>query len=260
MTADLSSGLATVKAYLAELQETAKKANDLTDLLTTYHATLIELEKRASISPHYNISVLGEKRIGKSTLINALIGHDLLSRSEGATSVTGSMIEVHSTAENTFQGYIEWFSAKDFAAKVSSLTNMPEKGSERKRGIEMLQLTFPTDWEQKWSHICTLDVAAERTKYLEINIAQSPNANIISEPLRITASSLEELHTKLDPYMRSKLPLLRAFQKRTVITVPIQGLPPNIVLVDLPGSGDLDRIKAGVLQDYVDDQAGEIYI
>lgn len=168
-----------------------------------------------SVNPSYQIAIVGAIKAGKSTLINALIGHDLAS-----TNVTPE------TATLTKFKYSKNNSLKVKFYTVDEWNEIWENAQEKKADIFL----------EEYSHLKAEEVKDYLLGKKEIYQEFSSIDEMKEEIVKWTSSQKREHY----------------FVKELEIGLNDLKLPEQICLVDTPGLNDIIDYRSKITRDYID--------
>lgn len=168
-----------------------------------------------SVNPSYQIAIVGAIKAGKSTLINALIGHDLAS-----TNVTPE------TATLTKFKYSKNNSLKVKFYTVDEWNEIWENAQEKKADIFL----------EEYSHLKAEEVKDYLLGKKEIYQEFSSIDEMKEEIVKWTSSQKKEHY----------------FVKELEIGLNDLKLPEQICLVDTPGLNDIIDYRSKITRDYID--------
>ena len=166
-------------------------------------------------NPSYQIAIVGAIKAGKSTLINALIGHELAS-----TNVT---------------------------PETATLTKFrySEKNS--------LKIKFYTsnEWNKIWKDAVNKKADTFIDEYKELKSDEVKNELLNKKDVYQIFDSIEEMKEEISRWTSSK-EKEHYFVKELEIGISDLKLPPQICLVDTPGLNDIIDYRSKITRDYID--------
>ena len=165
-------------------------------------------------NPNYQIAIVGAIKAGKSTLINALIGHELAS-----TNVT---------------------------PETATLTKF--KYSEK----NCLKIKFYTknDWDKIWSDATEKKATTFIEGYKQLNADEVKNLLLNKKDVYQEFDSIEEMKKEISRWTSSRSKE-HYFVKELEIGIDDLKLPTQICLVDTPGLNDVIDYRSKITRDYI---------
>lgn len=198
----------------------------------------------------YTLVFFGGTGVGKSTLINALLGRNLLPTG-AVTAVTGTIVYVEQAAEDEEEALtLEFWSRDEFAARVRRLCQLSE--------IESFDITNKAERQQAAEDIDDLledgreNAKTERDEYLEIlldcintyEVHQDMFQNGPPEPRLLPLDDSDSLkHLREDGFKgNNERRMIRLVRSATFRIKPRAGQPNLLMdghlrIVDVPGLG-----------------------
>jgi hypothetical protein len=165
-------------------------------------------------NPNYQIAIVGAIKAGKSTLINALIGHELAS-----TNVT---------------------------PETATLTKF--KYSEK----NCLKIKFYTknDWDKIWYDATEKKATTFIEGYKQLNADEVKNLLLNKKDVYQEFDSIEEMKKEISRWTSSRSKE-HYFVKELEIGINDLKLPTQICLVDTPGLNDVIDYRSKITRDYI---------
>lgn len=165
-------------------------------------------------NPNYQIAIVGAIKAGKSTLINALIGHELAS-----TNVT---------------------------PETATLTKF--KYSEK----NYLKIKFYTknDWDKIWYDATEKKATTFIEGYKQLNADEVKNLLLNKKDVYQEFDSIEEMKKEISRWTSSRSKE-HYFVKELEIGIDDLKLPTQICLVDTPGLNDVIDYRSKITRDYI---------
>lgn len=169
----------------------------------------------SAMNPSYQIAIVGAIKAGKSTLINALIGHELAS--VNVTPETATLTKFKYSEKNTLK--VKFYSSKE--------------------------------WEEIWSDAKEKKAEVFLEEYEMLGAKQVKEDLLDKEDLYLEFSSLEEMKKEITRWTSSK-EKEHYFVKELEIGLQDLNLPSQICLVDTPGLNDIIDYRSKITRDYID--------
>jgi hypothetical protein len=197
----------------------------------------------------YTLVFFGGTGVGKSTLINALLGRNLLPTG-AVTAVTGTIVYIEQAKEGEAESLILTFwSREEFAERVRRLCQLA--------GVDSFDITNDAEREQARESIKNImagnkeQAKTERDEYLEILIdcidSYENNKELFKAgtppPQSLTLDNEESLkHLREDGFKGSSQRQIRLVKSATFRVQPVTGQPNLLMngylrIVDVPGLG-----------------------
>ncbi|XP_058609384.1 nuclear GTPase SLIP-GC-like isoform X1 [Onychostoma macrolepis] len=206
------------------VQTTIEQKNNILDAIAKMNDIMDEDNKRKE-----TIGVFGKTGEGKSSLLNAILGLDYLlpSGSFGACTSVVTQVEANQTDSN-YTAEIELISKEEWENEISSTDSRDE---------ERITAVYGADADKK-----TLEELKKDDKYAEIDNLLSTMKKTISH------TEVSEFRNDVACYIQHNAsgcggcywPLVKS------VTIKIPGcheLLEHIVLLDIPGTGDCNKIR-----------------
>ena len=171
-------------------------------------------------NPTYNIAVVGAIKAGKSSLINAILGEEIVS--------------------------------VDVTPETATLTKF--KYSEK----NSLKITFyeKYEWDRIWKEI-NLEKEKEQGKnylrdYQELKADQIKNQYLNKLPIQLEFKNIPEIKEEIKKWTSSKQ-REHFFVKEIEIGLNTLNLPEQVCLVDTPGLNDVSKYRSDITKRYIDE-------
>lgn len=207
----------TVKKYATKMSKVRKilKAEGIKDLITSKMFKDIDTFLKRCSDSEFHIALVGAIKAGKSTLINALLGHEYAS-----TKVT---------------------------PETASLTKF-KKGS-----MNYVKVLFYTEseWEELWKSANDAKATVFLEEYAELNADAERAMWLGKEEKSIVCESKEQLVAEIQKWTSSKS-VCHYFVKEVEVGLKEFELPEGVVLVDTPGLDDVVEYRSNITRDYID--------
>ena len=231
------------------LQETIDKSRDYLVRAVPQAQASVEQAQRILEQKTYTLVFFGGTGVGKSTLINALLGRNLLPTG-AVTAVTGTIVYIEQAAEKDHETLtLEFWTKKEFAERVIRLCKLAE--------LAPFDITNDGEREQARFDIegivqSNKDAAkTERDEYLEILLdciaSYEGNSNLYSveapAPQVFDWDDPDALtHLREDGFKGSQKRQIRLVRSATFRIHPKEGVPNLLMggylrIVDVPGLG-----------------------
>ena len=166
-------------------------------------------------NPSYQIAIVGAIKAGKSTLINALIGHELAS--VNVTPETATLTKFKHSEKNSL--------------KVKFYTSI--------------------EWNEIWEDANGKKAEVFLEEYKLLNAESVKNQYIDRPQIQMEFNSLETMKKEIARWTSSK-EKEHYFVKELEIGLIDLNLPPQICLVDTPGLNDIIDYRSKITRDYID--------
>lgn len=232
-------------------------------LLDSWHSELAAAENLLEKKPEMPIAFLGPSQQGKSSLINALLGEDILAVGASVGACTCVITSIHHHLSPEFRAEIDFISLKDWKAELRAMqAAMDARPSEEDTEDDR------KEWEseQKAAHEKFISVyrqepPADLTPYLEhptLSLPPNISAPMTSgEPVIIVEKNARTLKKNVRRYLVGREQHDDAHFWPLISRVRIYGnfavLANGVVLVDLPGLNDPNPAREQVTKRYLND-------
>lgn len=207
----------TVQKYATKMMKVREilKSEGISDLVTTKMFKDMDTFLKRCSDAEFHIALVGAIKAGKSTLINALLGHEYAS-----TKVT---------------------------PETASLTKF-KKGS-----MNYVKVSFYS--EAEWAALWKSANDAKATVFLEEYVKLNADAEKVSwlgkADKSVVCETKEELVTEIQKWTSSKS-VCHYFVKEVEVGLKEFELPEGVVLVDTPGLDDVVEYRSNITRDYID--------
>lgn len=168
-----------------------------------------------AMNPSYQIAIVGAIKAGKSTLINALIGHELAS--VNVTPETATLTKFKYSEKNALK--VKFYSSKE--------------------------------WDEIWFDAKEKKAEIFLEEYKMLGANQVKHELLDKEELYLEFSSCEEIKKEITKWTSSK-EKEHYFVKELEIGLQDLNLPSQICLVDTPGLNDIIDYRSKITRDYID--------
>ncbi|XP_041860696.1 nuclear GTPase SLIP-GC-like [Melanotaenia boesemani] len=192
------------------------------------------------------VGVFGRTGAGKSSLINAVIGEDLLPSGEFKACTTVMIkVEASTDGKNEFRAEIEFIKKEEWKNEFWSLQQYVTKNAEDVTKDEDKDITekLSAVYGEKWKEILI-------EKPMDLRHFKKIPEFLKSEIKTLKSASAKGLSQKLVKYTRNDLiqeeDVKKAYWplvKCVTIKVPNNDFLQNVTLVDLPGYGDRNKSR-----------------
>lgn len=169
----------------------------------------------SAMNPSYQIAIVGAIKAGKSTLINALIGHELAS--VNVTPETATLTKFKYSEKNALK--VKFYSSKE--------------------------------WDEIWFDAKEKKAEIFLEEYKMLGANQVKHELLDKEELYLEFSSCEEMKKEITRWTSSK-EKEHYFVKELEIGLQDLNLPSQICLVDTPGLNDIIDYRSKITRNYID--------
>ncbi len=216
---------------------------------TALHERANGLRDRLESPQHVEIALLGSTGSGKSTLINAILGVDLL-HSSGADICTAAVTTVVHTQTPDYRANLTFLTRDEWEAELKRAENLLE--------IHAAHQEDPADGKIAVNEIKSLELklrsifALRSEEPLPRPFPQLPDhlARLIETGTKsLTAPDPPSLRKQLKSYVTADSQLWH-FVKVAEISGPFDALSGGVKLVDLPGLNDPNPAREAVTRQY----------
>ncbi|KAG5260581.1 hypothetical protein AALO_G00305130 [Alosa alosa] len=192
------------------------------------------------------VGVFGRTGVGKSYLINTILGENLLPSGSGSACTSGVIQVEANTRDSNFIAELEFISEQEWEQELKSLRQIVDEGTEK--------------YEQS-----VVDSAKDKIKAvygkdgIKKTLEQLKSERIpeLGEKKEESHETAENLEAAICDYVgsgqsnssgRFYWPLVKS------VTIKVPGhndILENLVLIDLPGTGDINKSRQDVWKKYV---------
>jgi len=255
--------LTAVRKVVSFFRRVLSDRSDLSLLDEIDHAASQALESMGA-EASFSVALLGESGAGKSSLINAIAGLDLLPHNSGR-AVTASVCEV-TRGDSDFLVEVEFRDVKDSLEMVrglgSRLLGAAEDRVDAGSGTSSLQLD---DGDSR-----LIEAITGRSPEDCVSAASSGLDSLLLDDARIALTSGgcgkfdfpgatgKEVQDCVEQYLSSARNLW-PFVQRVSVTGPFETMPHGVRLVDVPGLNDPDPSRDRVAREHLQ-QAGLVWL
>lgn len=218
---------------------------------------LADLEEELRRPPETHIALIGSTGAGKSTLMNALLGAQILPVSS-MKPCTAVITTVRFASRNSYQAKISFLSQqeweKELYASAELLGTESEIGEEERQDIADWNVLKRVTQDKIRAVYGEQVVPGERLDLLSLRLPEELTARMDSgaEPLLLKEEEQQGFRNKLRQYLSgesSYWPIVKSVE----ITGPFAGLRHGAVLIDLPGVNDPNQAREEVTRAYLRD-------
>lgn len=232
-------------------------------LLESWHEELAAAEKLLEKKPELPIAFLGPSQQGKSSLINALLGENILAVGGAVGACTCVITSIHHHLSPEFRAEIDFISLKDWKAELRAMqaainAKPSEDDTEEDR----------KEWEteqkaahEKFTSVYRHEPPEDLTPFLEHDTLKLPgkiaSAMSSGKPIVIVEENARTLKNTVRQYLVGREQHDDAHFWPVISRVRIYGnfsvLANGVVLVDLPGLNDPNPAREQVTKRYLND-------
>lgn len=206
----------TVKRYAVAMERTKRvlSADEVNGYITAGMMRKVNAFLEQCANEEFHIALVGTIKAGKSTLINAMLGHEYAS-----TKVT---------------------------PETASLTKF-RKGEEN-----YVKVTFYTkqEWEKLWKSAEDSKATVFREEYYALHAETEKDRWVGESSQIISCGSEQELVEEIKRWTSSKSSV-HYFVKEVEVGLQEFGLPKGVILVDTPGLDDAVAYRSDITRDYI---------
>lgn len=207
----------TVQKYATKMAKVREilKSEGISELVTTKMFKDMDTFLKRCSDPEFHIALVGAIKAGKSTLINALLGHEYAS-----TKVT---------------------------PETASLTKF-KKGS-----MNYVKISFysEAEWTVLWKSANDAKAAVFLEEYEKLNAEAEKDSWLGKPDKSVVCETKEELVVEIQKWTSSKS-VCHYFVKEVEVGLKEFELPEGVVLVDTPGLDDVVEYRSNITRDYID--------
>jgi len=219
---------------------------------TVWREGLLEIQKDSKKEPRVVIALLGGTGAGKSTLINALIGKDIIPTNDmkSCTSAVTELAFKDSPGNSSLSAEIEFLSKEDWESEKEDLLGdyLDSDGDGdceiSLHAVAKLWGVYKASNEQKLTEFKSLLKKSTLIEPKEISLAFREKTR------KFDSTDAKEFKKELSYYLDSEhrfWPIV----KRVRVTGPFESLRDGTVLVDLPGINDPNESREAVTRLYL---------
>lgn len=207
----------TVQKYATKMTKVngILKSEGISEQITSKMFKDIETFLKRCTDAEFHIALVGAIKAGKSTLINALLGHEYASTK--VTPETAALTKFKKGTEN----YV----------KVSFYTRV--------------------EWNKLWKSATDAKATVFLEEYAKLGAEIDKDKWLDQGDKSIVCGSQEELVTEIQKWTSSKS-VCHYFVKEVEVGLKEFDLPEGVVLVDTPGLDDVVEYRSNITRDYID--------
>ena len=207
----------TVQKYATKMAKVREilKTEGISDLVTSKMFKDIDTFLKRCSDAEFHIALVGAIKAGKSTLINALLGHEYAS-----TKVT---------------------------PETAALTKF-------KKGVtNYVKVTFYSgaEWDALWKSANDAKATVFLEEYAKLDADKEKNSWLGKSDKSVVCETKEELVSEIQKWTSSKS-VCHYFVKEVEVGLKEFELPEGVVLVDTPGLDDVVEYRSNITRDYID--------
>jgi hypothetical protein len=232
-------------------------------LLESWHQELVAAESLLEKKPELPIAFLGPSQQGKSSLINALLGENILAVGGAVGACTCVITSIHHHLAADFRAEIDFISLKDWKTELRAMqAAMDSKPSEDDTEEDRKEReTEQKAAHEKFTSVYGKEPPPDLAPFIEHAtlslLPQIASAMATGEPIVIVEENALTLRNKVRRYLVGReqhadgqfWPLIS--RVRVYGNFPV--LANGVVLVDLPGLNDPNPAREQVTKRYLDD-------
>lgn len=233
----------------AKAQQATEVYPELREACERVRSRLVEFEQRLDAIPPIDVAVLGPSRHGKSTLLNALAGVDLLPTSD-VKPCTASILKLE-WAE-------EWSLCVKFVTREQVISDWREAVCVAEEAIAQQQTAedegssdnpnFVKRALQRFIQLFKIDKELSPAELLEaVKTAEIPpeTARLLGQSTRPKVSNLDVMKETVAEFLSTK-GVCWTIVEQCEIAGPFEHWHPSLSLVDLPGTNDTDPQRTAI--------------
>jgi hypothetical protein len=251
------------RAWIGKHREAVSESGQA-ELFTQWCEELANTERLLTVKPELPIAFLGPSQQGKSSLINALLGENVLAVGGAVGACTCVITSVHHRAAPGFKAEIEFITLDDWRAELNAiqeaLASLPAVEDDTALDREELEANQKAALE-KFRAVYRVDSTDGLDKLLEdpelglpYEIVQAMTAG---RPLAVEEANAQTLRNKVRRYLVGREQHADGQYWPLISRVRIYGdfaiLSNGVVFVDLPGLNDPNPAREQVTKRYLED-------
>jgi hypothetical protein len=233
-------------------------------LFTQWCEELANTERLLTVKPELPIAFLGPSQQGKSSLINALLGENVLAVGGAVGACTCVITSVHHRTAPGFKAEIEFITLDDWRAELNAiqeaLASLPPVEDDTALDREELEANQKAALE-KFRAVYRVDSTDGLDKLLEDSELGLPyeivQAMTAGRPLAVEEVNAQTLRNKVRRYLVGREQHADGQYWPLISRVRIYGdfdiLSNGVVFVDLPGLNDPNPAREQVTKRYLED-------
>jgi hypothetical protein len=238
--------------------------NDHAEMLQQWKQELSDADKLLARQPELPIAMLGPSQQGKSSLINALLGENVLAVGGAVGACTCVITSVHYRAAAGFKAEIEFITLDDWRTELqaiqAALASLPSVEEDSELDRDELEANQKAALE-KFGAVYRTNTAEDLEKLLNAEELGLPleitQAMQSGKPLLIEEATAQTLRNRVRRYLVGReqhedgqfWPLI----SRVRIYGNFEVLSNGVVLVDLPGLNDPNPAREQVTKRYLEE-------
>lgn len=251
------------RAWIGKHREAVSESGQA-ELLNQWDEELAHTERLLKVKPELPIAFLGPSQQGKSSLINAMLGENILAVGGAVGACTCVITSVHHRAAAGFKAEIEFITLDDWRAELNAiheaLSSLPSVEDDTELDREELEANQKTALE-KFRAVYRIDSPDRLGKLLddpELGLPQEiTQAMSAGKALVLEEGNAQTLRNKVRRYLVGREQHADGQYWPLISRVRIYGnfeiLSDGVVFVDLPGLNDPNPAREQVTKRYLED-------
>jgi hypothetical protein len=240
-----------LERILADLPPLVRRAGNsrLEECLPGWQSRFSRLADEAKEPAQVTVALLGTAGAGKSTLINTLVGEEVLATKVAGSACTAVPCELSWSAESSYTAEVLYLSDEEWPRERERLlrdlaATQGEKDEESRR--------LRTEVWQTLRAVCGLPEGTGPDDIDPTSLKESEGAQgaLRKGSEKRNDPNPADLLKQIQPFLTSETPYWPLI-KRVRVFGPFPGLPRGVVLVDLPGTNDPNQAREAVTRRYL---------